>query len=208
MSKKITFRSENVYPGNISKSSITDIELISGIKNDLVNPTYYNDIRNNLKNRSFWKTMGEVTNTLAKVVAGIATILAFAAGFFNYTILSFIAGCFSTTSLVLVQFSSYSMVQSKQHTDGVNEELSKLGLDNIVDITPDMSTIHKTTTNETAEVAEDVDSRMNNKMDNKMDEDVVIKVDDKAKSNSTPITKSIPDNTSDSEDKTDHTIDI
>ena len=124
---------------------ITDEALVSGIKTDLINPTYFSDIKSNLRSRSFWKTTGEITDAFSKIFTGVAAIIAFAAGFFGYTFLAFIAGCFSTASLVLNHFSSYAMVQSKQHTDEVNEELSKLGLDNIINIAPDsVSDTHHT----------------------------------------------------------------
>jgi hypothetical protein len=125
---------------NILKTTITPITdeaLLTSIKTDLINPTYFSDIKTNLQGRTFWKTTGEITDAFSKIFTGVAAIIAFAAGFFGYTVLAFIAGCFSTASLVLNHFSSYAMVQSKQHTDEVNEELSKLGLDNIVNIAPD-----------------------------------------------------------------------
>ena len=115
---------------------IDDQTLVSEIKTGLVNPTYYSEIKTNLKARADWKSTGNVMDAASKVFSCFATILAFAGGAYDNQIVSFVSGCCGTVSLVLLTFSAYSMFQSKQRTDEVNTELSKLGMDNIVNIAP------------------------------------------------------------------------
>src|SRR5581483_1250606 len=103
-----------------NNSNIVEIDLINRIKKELVDKSYYNDIKFNLKWKSYWKVIADVSETLAQILIGISAVLAFASGFFEYTLLSFIAGCFGTASLVLYKFSSYSMGESKERTAQVN----------------------------------------------------------------------------------------
>ncbi len=108
--------------------------LIDKINKELIEPTYYDDIKNNLYGRSKWKTISDITETISKILAGITTVLAFAAGFFDMSFLSFMAGCLGTISLVLLQFSSYCSNESKERTIRANQILKNLGITNIIDI--------------------------------------------------------------------------
>ena len=83
--------------------------------------------------------MGDLCESIANILSGISTILAFSAGFFGNEILSFVAGCCGTCSLVFLHFSSYAMRESKERTQQVNIILTKLGLDKIPDISIDSS---------------------------------------------------------------------
>lgn len=126
----------------MSKSNIVktmNTELINKIRTELVEPTYYSDVKYNIGSKSRWKFIGDLTETLSRIFSGLGTILAFAAGFFNYSLFSFIAGCFGITSLVLLQFSSYSMKESKERTDQVNILLEQIGIDKIANIAIDSS---------------------------------------------------------------------
>ena len=112
-------------------------EFIHKIKKELIEKTYYDDLKDNLSSKSRWKTIGDVTEAFAHLFMGISAILAFAAGSFNLTLLSFISGCVATTSLVLLRFSSYCMKESTERTTQVNKILHKLGIEEIADITVD-----------------------------------------------------------------------
>jgi len=115
----------------------------------LIATNYLSDVENMIDGRSRWKRIGDVTETVSKVSTGLTSILAFAAGFFGYTVLSFIAGCFGTISLVLLQFSSYAMNESKEYTNEVNRILSQLGIEEVVDIASDP--VNFTNTNNAAD---------------------------------------------------------
>ena len=112
-------------------------ELKNKIKTDLIIPAYYKDIKSNLSGRYSWKTIGDVSDTAAKILSGCSTILAFSAGFFSIQILPFLSGMIGVTSLVCLQFSSYSMKESKERTTEVNLILNQLDMSNIVDTAVD-----------------------------------------------------------------------
>lgn len=112
-------------------------EFVTKIKKELVEKNYYDDVKSNLASKSRWKTIGDLSEAFSHILTGISAVLAFAAGFFDHKILSFVAGCLATGSLVLLQFSSYSMKESKERTDQVNKILDKLGIEEIANITVD-----------------------------------------------------------------------
>jgi len=107
------------------------------IKKNLINKTYYEDIEQNLKGRSGCKTTADVFDTVSHILLGLSTILAFSAGFFKYDFLSFIAGCLGTFALATRQFSWFAIHKSNEHTSETNRILHVLGMDDIVNITPD-----------------------------------------------------------------------
>lgn len=110
-------------------------EIGQKIVKELIEPTYYQDAKTSLEWRSRWKKIGDVSEAMAKILASIATIVAFAAGFFDLSILSFISGCLGTVSLVFLQFSSYAMNESRERTQRTNRILEDLGTMKIIDIT-------------------------------------------------------------------------
>ncbi|BCS82879.1 hypothetical protein QLL95_gp1244 [Cotonvirus japonicus] len=111
-----------------------DINTSDRIKKELIDTSYYGDVKYNLRSKSRWKFIGDLTESLSQICVGIATVLAFSAGFYELNLLSFLSGSFGTSSLVLLQFSSYAMKESKERTQQVNILLKKLGLDSIPDI--------------------------------------------------------------------------
>ncbi|XWV25557.1 hypothetical protein QJ856_gp0197 [Tupanvirus deep ocean] len=119
------------------KISQTNIDLVNKIRTELVEKTYFDDVKYNIKSKSRWKITGDVTEALSHILTGVAAVLAFAAGFFDYKELSFVAGCLGTISIVLLQFSSYATKESKERTQQVNRILDRLGIDEIADITID-----------------------------------------------------------------------
>lgn len=125
----------------VSSPSITNMrqnkELLKKINTELIEKTYYNDVKRNLRERCLCKCAGDISEALAHIFAGIGVVLSFSAGFFNLYILSFLAGCFGTIALILLQCSSYSMKESRERTDEVNILLDKLGLSDIPNIAID-----------------------------------------------------------------------
>lgn len=104
------------------------------IKTELIDPSYYDDIKYNLEGRSNMKVIGDYTEIFSRILAGISSVVAFAAGFFGYNYISFIAGALNVLSLVLIIFSENAMKESKERNDVVNRLLTQLGLDKVVNI--------------------------------------------------------------------------
>lgn len=114
--------------------NMTNNDLVNKIRKDLIDTTYYSEIKSSLRGSVLWKNIGDICQTISKVFAGISTVCAFAAGFFNLVILSFLAGCLGTLSMVTQQFSSYASNESIIQIERTNKILKDLGIANVVDI--------------------------------------------------------------------------
>ena len=97
----------------------------------LIEPTYKNEIRNNLNLKKNFKYFGRLFETLSKFFLGVSSIMSFASGIYKFQILSFMAGTSSVVSLVLLQYSSFSYRESKKITIEINSMLKKLNIDTI-----------------------------------------------------------------------------
>ena len=122
-------------------------EFVQRIKTELVEKSYFNDIKYNIRSRSRWKIMGDVCEVLAYLCMGLAGIFAFAAGFFGQRILSFVAGCLSIAAPLFLKFSSRAMAESTERTNQVNCLLKALDIDTIPDIVIDSANNNHPITN-------------------------------------------------------------
>ena len=112
-------------------------EFVQKIKTELIEKSYFNDIKYNIKSRSRWKIIGDICETLAYLCMGLSGIFAFAAGFFEQRVLSFVAGCLSIAAPLFLKYSSRAMAESTERTNEVNLLLKALGIDEIPDIVID-----------------------------------------------------------------------
>lgn len=132
-----TQNSNTTQPVVLKKNVLVSPEMISKIRTDLIEPSYYDDIKYNIHSKSRWQCIGDVTETISHVFIGFGTILAFAAGFFNISYLSFLAGSCTTAAMIFIKFSSYAMKESKERIGQVNLLIEQLGFNDIPDIVVD-----------------------------------------------------------------------
>lgn len=119
------------------QSNQVDPDFINKVRSEFIEKLYLRDLSYNSNSRFRWKVIADLTEALSHILTGISVIFAFSAGFFEHTLLSFISGCFGTCALVLMQFSSYAMKESKERTEQYNMILDKLGISRIADIAID-----------------------------------------------------------------------
>lgn len=112
-------------------------ELSKKISKDLLEKTYFNDVKRNLRERCLCKCVGDISEAIAHIFTGVSVVLSFAAGFFDLYILSFLAGCFGTLGIIMLQCSSYSMRESRERTEEINIILERLGISDLPDIAID-----------------------------------------------------------------------
>jgi hypothetical protein len=96
-----------------------------------IEPAYLHEVKEAIRGKTCWKKTGQVFETMSKIFVAIGGILSFSSGYYNDHVLSFIAGSVSTISLAMLQFSSFSYRENKQHGDELNIILQKLKLDTI-----------------------------------------------------------------------------
>lgn len=85
-----------------------------------------------LRSRRRWKRTGDLCEAFSKGLAGISTVLAYAASAINTQpatdILAFSSGFVGTIGLTLFAYSSYSNQESRQRTQELNALLQSLGV--------------------------------------------------------------------------------
>lgn len=101
------------------------------IMSELIEPSYFTDVKEMLEDRKSWRNTGDHFSTLSKIFVGLSGVFSFASGNFQNQNFSFIAGTISVLSLVCLQFSSYALKESKRKTDDLNKILTKLNISNI-----------------------------------------------------------------------------
>ena len=133
-------------------SSKVKIDIVS----ELLEPSFKNDIKTNLKLKKIFKNFGLMFEITSKFFVGVSSIISFASGIYKEPILSFLAGSTSVISLVLLQYSSYSYRESKKISSEINANILKLnnrgeiennGIENKTineDSLSDQGTVHET----------------------------------------------------------------
>lgn len=113
-----------------SKKKISDETKIY-IVEQLIEPSYKNDIDNLINDKKCWKSTGITFETISKIMVAISGVFSFSSGYFQNPMLSFISGSIATLSLALLQFSGFSYSQNKKTGDDLNVLLKSLDLETI-----------------------------------------------------------------------------
>lgn len=99
------------------------------IVQELIEPSYRDDIENMINGKKCWKLSGQVFETISKILVAVGSIISFSSGYFNDPLLGFLAGSISTMSLATLQFSSFAYIENKKQGQDLNVLLKKLNLD-------------------------------------------------------------------------------
>jgi hypothetical protein len=97
----------------------------------LIEPSYKDEISDMITGRKYWKMIGQIFETISKIMVAAGSIVSFSAGYYKNFSLSFIAGSISCLSLALLQFSSFCYIQHKKQSTELNVLLRKLDIDTI-----------------------------------------------------------------------------
>jgi exosortase/archaeosortase len=109
-------------------------DLRQEILTNLIEPSFKEDIANNLKLKKKFKKLGLFFETVSKLFVGVSSILSFSSGMYKYQVLAFLSGTSSVISLVTLQYSSYSYRESKKISSEINSVLGKLNIETIPEI--------------------------------------------------------------------------
>jgi len=110
----------NTYDENVHDS------VKQRIITELIEPSYYADIKHALNSRNRWKVSGHIFETMSKLLIASSGILSFASGYYSNLSLGFYAGSTSTMSLACLQFASYCFKESKSNAEEVNKLLQSI----------------------------------------------------------------------------------
>lgn len=98
---------------------------------EFVEPLYIDDIKSTIANKKHWKTLGQIFETISKILVALGGILSFSSGYYNNEVFSYLSGCVATISLAMLQLSSFSFKENKKQSEELNVLLKKLGLDTV-----------------------------------------------------------------------------
>ena len=107
--------------------------------NEIQTSEIYGEIKNLLSERRTFRKMGNICETSSIVSGLLSTIIAYAAGIYNYRELSFVAGTLGVVALALRRFSVYSLKEFKERTSQVNVDLESMKLPPIASLPLDPS---------------------------------------------------------------------
>jgi hypothetical protein len=130
----------NTLPNTIKQNELNDTNIIIEqpvntqndlrlrIMKELVDPSYYLDVKDGMTSMRRWGYVGDVCELLSHIFTGFSTAMAFAAGFFNNLHLSFVAGLCGVFALLVIRFSAYSFGEKMERSARVNNVLTNLGI--------------------------------------------------------------------------------
>ena len=115
-------------------------DLAGPVFRDIIAPDFNAEIRDVVAWRHIWRKLANWVEGIAHIMLGVASILAFSAGFFNTPMLSYAAACASTVCLAMLRFSAYANNESIERNDILNNLLRTIGIDPV----PSIASINNT----------------------------------------------------------------
>lgn len=95
---------------------------------DELYPAIVEEASQTMRGRWRWKRAADVGEASAKLISGVAAILAFAAGVYDQPSLSFAAGCTGTVGMVVSGLGAYALRESQERTRQLNAILDTVGI--------------------------------------------------------------------------------
>ena len=96
----------------VNQENVTTVLPDKEIKNDIIKPTYIEDIQSTIKWRKYWRKIGNCNISFSKVLIIIASMLAFLESYFKTEIFSLTSGCVSLVGVLLQQYSEFAYKES------------------------------------------------------------------------------------------------
>lgn len=98
----------------------------------IINPAYEAEVADLVKGRHRWKATSDAFEATSKVVAGLSSVMAFAASSIQdkrvVHWISFGAGCLGTLGITMLLFANYSAKESRERTAELNILLRVAGI--------------------------------------------------------------------------------
>ena len=114
----------------LGEQRVVNTENFKAIQTD-VEDLYVREIRESIHGRVTWKRVGDACEALSMSFSGVASITAFATGFYDIQGLAFAAGCCSTLALALLTYAGYAHKESRERTARLNKTLEVVGIETI-----------------------------------------------------------------------------
>ena len=101
-----------------------------------VRMAYVRDALAAIRQRMAWQVVADACEASSKIIAGIATVLAFASSTYNREELSFAAGCVGTCGVTVSVFGAYAMRETRERLIRLNTVLRDVRVQEMSDTPP------------------------------------------------------------------------
>lgn len=100
----------------------------SEIINDILLPSYEDEIASANKSKNRWRKLAQCVNTLGQLLLIASAVMGFSAGFFKLLYLAFVSGTLSVLCLSLFLFAVYAERESNHQSEYLSGMLSRLNI--------------------------------------------------------------------------------
>lgn len=109
-------------------------DLRRAVLNNIVVPNYLAEIEDVINARHKWRKISSIIEAFGQVLLGVASVLAFSAGFFNNPYLTFAAACCSTLCLALGKLATYAESECVERNTILSRLLKRIELESMPSI--------------------------------------------------------------------------
>lgn len=102
--------------------------LAGGLFRDVVAPSFVAEVRDVTAWRHHWRKIANWVEGVAHLLQGVASVLAFSAGFFNDLYLTYASACVGTVCLAMLRFAIYANNESVKQNIILSRLLSAAGV--------------------------------------------------------------------------------
>ena len=111
-----------------SAQPTTYTDLAGTLFRDVIAPDYTGEVRDVITWRHRWRKISNWVEGVAHVLLGVASVLAFSAGFFDNKYLTYASACISTLCLAMLRFSAYANNESVERNAILTRLLNVVGI--------------------------------------------------------------------------------
>ena len=113
---------------NIPSNMISN-EFRNQIVNELILPSYKNNIEYIIKTRTCWSIVSSICLTSSTILVGISSLLSFSSSNFPANNLNYYAGAVGVIAIIVKEFAAYANSQDHLKTIEANDVLKNIGID-------------------------------------------------------------------------------
>lgn len=108
------------------------------IQTEIIDPFIIKNIKDTSQSVYFWRKVSNYTESSAKLIIVLQSLVTFAAATYEMPYLAFVGGSLSVISISLLGYAKYAAGESKERNTELNVLLKYKGLEQVPDVTVDI----------------------------------------------------------------------
>jgi len=137
--EKMKFNHSNDFTGEtgMAEGHISTKKLKKFIVRDIIQPAFVKDIRDTIKGRYKWRKIAGILFVIARIMFLANVILSFVSAYLTrneFSFIGFIGASIGAVGLLIGQYGTTAMAESRKKNNEANELLRQLGVEGIPDI--------------------------------------------------------------------------